>query len=79
MAIPFVYYRGRSYLKDFAAKTDIEVVVNIQDAIVYAEKNAQGSKFCTSVPKLGVNSTRDKKCMHEVTAKLTFLTNQPAL
>ena len=79
VAIPHVYNRGRRYIKDFAAKMEIQVVENIQDAIVYAEKNTQGSKFCTSVPKLGVNSTRHKKCMHEVTAKLTFLTNQPAL
>ena len=79
MAIPHVYNRGRRYIKDFAAKMEIQVVENIQDAIVYAEKNTQGSKFCTSVPKLGVNSTRDKKCIHEVTVKLTFLTNQPAL
>ena len=80
MAIPHVYNRGRRYIKDFASKMEIEVVENIQDAIVYAEKNTQGSKFCTSLPKLGMNSTRDnKKCMHEVTAKLTFLTNQPAL
>ena len=79
MAIPHVHYRGRCYLKDFAAKMDIEVVENIQDAIVYAEKNTQGSKFCTSLPKLGMNSTRDKSCMHKVTAKLTFLTNQQTL
>ena len=60
MAIPHVYNRGRRYIKDFAAKMEIELVENIQDAIVYAKKNTQGSKFRASFPKLGVNSTRDK-------------------
>ena len=79
VATPHDYHRGRCYLKDFATKMDIEVIENIQDAIVYAEKNAQESKFCTTLPKLGKNSTRDRKCVQGVSAKLTFIANQPAL